>query len=467
MVFSSLTFLYFFLPITLLVYYVSPKKVKNFILLVSSLAFYAWGEPIYILAMIFSASVDYVAGRIMDINDDNQKARNICLVFSVCMNIGLLAIFKYSSFFVENINSIFDTRIANPNLPLPIGISFYTFQSMSYIIDLYRRKVKVQKNLIDFMAYVTMFPQIIAGPIVTYNKLEEKLKNRKVTLDYLSDGVAQFVKGLGKKVLLANNIGMMWEQVKSLNYSNMSAATAWLGIIAFAFQIYFEFSGFSDMALGLGKMLGFDFPKNFNLPYTATSITNFWKSWNITLGAWFRKYLYIPLGGKHKGTLKTIRNILITWIVIGFWYGAGWNFAIWGLYFGVLIILEKFVCGKYLEKLPKIINKLYTFLLVLFGWVIFNSNSIFEFKKYIGAMFGFNGLLYDRTTVFLIVNYAFIFTICVICSGTVVSKISNKLDELKIDFRSISAPIFQLGIMLLSTAYLVNQSYNPFLIFKL
>lgn len=466
MVFSSLTFLYFFLPITLLVYYISPKKLKNFILLVSGLFFYAWGEPIYVLVMILSAIIDYFAGMVMDKYDKNEKVRNISLILSICINIGLLAIFKYSSFFVENINTVFKTSITDPKLPLPIGISFYTFQSISYTIDLYRRKIKVQKNLINFMAYVTMFPQIVAGTIVTYGDISEKLDDRKVTLDHMSDGISQFVKGLGKKVLLANNIGLMWEQIKALNYSEISMITAWLGITAFAFQIYYDFSGYSDMALGLGKMLGFDFPKNFNFPYTATSVSDFWKRWHITLGSWFREYVYIPLGGNRSGTPKTVRNLIIIWMLIGLWHGASWNFILWGLYFGLLIIMEKYLYGKYLDKLPKLVGRIYTFIFVIFGWVLFETNSLSEAAAYFKAMFGFNGSLSDSKTTFFIVNYAFVFVLCAILSSRIFTKISNKLSKLRLNFVIISAPIIQLGIMLLSTAYLVNESYNPFLYFR-
>lgn len=466
MVFSSLTFLFFFLPISLGIYYISPKRLKNFILLVTGLIFYAWGEPVYVAVMVMSAAIDYTAGRIMAYKDDNQKIRTVCLIVSVCMNIGLLGIFKYSSFFVQNINGIFGTSITDPKLPLPIGISFYTFQSMSYTIDLYRRKINVQKNIIDFMAFVTMFPQIVAGPIVTYDNVEKKLRDRSVTLDGMSDGISFFVRGLGKKVLLANNIGMLWSEVKAMDFGGISVATAWIGIIAFAFQIYFDFSGYSDMAVGLGKMLGFDFPQNFNYPYMSVSITDFWRRWHITLGSWFREYVYIPLGGNRKGNFRTIFNLAVTWMLTGFWHGASWNFVLWGAYFGVLIILEKFVYGRFLEKLPKVVTMLYTFVLVLFGWVLFETNTLSDAVSYFKAMFGGGGSLYDTKSTYLIVTYGVIFVVCAIGSTKLVSNVSELFKKLKLDFTLAARPFIQLGIMLLSTAYLVNETYNPFLYFR-
>lgn len=466
MVFSSLTFLYFFLPVTLGVYYISPKRLKNLILLLSGLFFYAWGEPKYVFVMILSAAIDYTAGRVMAANDHKKAVRTICLIASVCMNVGLLALFKYSSFFVRSVNSAFGTSIADPGLPLPIGISFYTFQSMSYTIDLYRRKIGVQKNIIDFMAYVAMFPQIVAGPIVTYDKVADQMKDHSVTLDRLSDGIALFVRGLGKKVLLANNIGMLWDNVSSTDFSSLSMVTAWIGIIAFAFQIYFDFSGYSDMAVGLGKMLGFEFPQNFDLPYTANSITDFWRRWHITLGAWFREYVYIPLGGNRKGESRTVINLAVTWLLTGLWHGSSWNFVLWGGYFGLLIIMEKFLWGKFLEKLPGFVRTVYTFVLVLFGWVMFETETLGDAFRYFKAMFGLNKIFYDRQATYLIVTYAVIFVICAVGSSGLLKKITGMFSGLRFDIKAAAAPFVQVGIMLLSTAYLVNESYNPFLYFR-
>ncbi|MBQ8378876.1 MAG: MBOAT family protein [Oscillospiraceae bacterium] len=466
MVFSSLTFLYFFLPITLLIYFVSPKAIKNFILLVTGLFFYAWGEPIYVLIMILSAAIDYTAGRIMHWKDNNKTVRTICLIVSVLMNVGLLGIFKYSSFFITNINAVFGTSISDPQLPLPIGISFYTFQSMSYTIDLYRRKIKVQKNLINFMAFVTMFPQIVAGPIVTYDEVAERLDDRKTTVDDIADGIAVFVKGLGKKVLLANNIGLLWSQVKAMDYTQISVFTAWIGIIAFAFQIYFDFSGYSDMAVGLGKMLGFEFPNNFNYPYTSKSISEFWRRWHITLGSWFREYVYIPLGGNRNGTARTIYNLAVTWALTGFWHGACWNFMLWGIYFGILIILERFVYGKFLAKLPKILGIFYTFVLVLFGWVLFETATLKDAFNYFKAMFGATGKFYDVKATYFLVTYGVVLVLCIIGSTQLVKKGAEYVTKFSTKLSLSVRPLIQLAIMLLSTAYLVNETYNPFLYFR-
>ena len=449
-----------------MIYFVSPKAIKNIILLVTGLFFYAWGEPIYVLIMILSAAIDYTAGRIMHWKDNNKTVRTICLIVSVLMNVGLLGIFKYSSFFITNINAVFGTSISDPQLPLPIGISFYTFQSMSYTIDLYRRKIKVQKNLINLMAFVTMFPQIVAGPIVTYDEVAERLDDRKTTVDDIADGIAVFVKGLGKKVLLANNIGLLWSQVKAMDYTQISVFTAWIGIIAFAFQIYFDFSGYSDMAVGLGKMLGFEFPNNFNYPYTSKSISEFWRRWHITLGSWFREYVYIPLGGNRNGTARTIFNLAVTWALTGFWHGASWNFMLWGIYFGILIILERFVYGKLLAKLPKILGIFYTFVLVLFGWVLFETATLKDAFNYFKAMFGATGTFYDVKATYFLVTYGVVLVLCIIGSTQLVKKGAEYVTKFSTKLSLSVRPLIQLAIMLLSTAYLVNETYNPFLYFR-
>ena len=313
--------------------------------------------------------------------DDKPKIRTLVLLVSVCMNLGLLSIFKYSSFFIQNVNNIFGTSFNDPQLPLPIGISFYTFQSMSYTIDLYMRNIKVQKNIINFTTYVTLFPQIVAGPIVRYADVEEEIDGRKVSVDMVGYGAGIFLKGLAKKVLLANNIGMLWTEVKAMDYSEISAFTAWLGILAFAFQIYFDFSGYSDMAVGLGKILGFNFLKTLTIPYMSKSVSEFWRRWHITLGTWFRLYVYYPLGGNRKGLPRTIINLAIVWTLTGLWHGASWNFVLWGMYFGVLIIIEKLFLGDILKKIPPAISTIYTFLAVLFGWVLFDTNTLTRCSK--------------------------------------------------------------------------------------
>lgn len=466
MVFSSLTFLFFYLTIVLILYFIGTKTIKNIILLISGLIFYAWGEPVYVVIMLFSTLVDYTAGMFMHKFDSKPKIRTLCLLMSVILNIGMLSIFKYSSFIITNINAIFGTNIYDPQLPLPIGISFYTFQSMSYTIDLYLRNIKVQKNVFSFTAYVSMFPQIVAGPIVRYEDVAKEIDDRKITKPMLAEGVAFFVKGLGKKVLLANNIGLLWTQVKAMDYASIPALTAWLGILAFTFQIYYDFSGYSDMAVGLGKMLGFNFPNNFNYPYISKSISEFWRRWHITLGSWFRSYVYIPLGGNRHGMAKTLRNLIIVWFLTGLWHGASWNFILWGLYFGLLIILERLFLGKILQKLPSFLSTAYTFILVVFGWVLFDIDTLPASGRYFKAMFGGAGAFADSTSWYLLASYAVIFVICIFGSTDVTKKICERLKSKKFDIVSVSAPVVQLLIMVMCTAYLVDATYNPFMYFR-
>lgn len=462
MVFSSITFLYFFLPAVLLIYYISPKKIKNIVLLLSGLFFYAWGEPVYVVIMIFSSFIDYAAGLIIDKYDDNQKKRTAALLVSLIINLGLLGVFKYSGFFA----GIFGIEIKQ--LPLPIGISFYTFQSMSYTIDMYMRKIKVQRSFLNFATYVSLFPQIVAGPIVRYEDVQNEIDSRKTNIFLLGEGAGIFVRGLSKKVLLANNIGLLWTEIKGMEYSELSAATAWIGILSFTFQIYYDFSGYSDMAVGLGKMLGFNFPENFDHPYISRSVSEFWRRWHITLGSWFKSYVYIPLGGNRCGKLKTLRNTLIVWGLTGFWHGASWNFIIWGLYFGGFIILEKIWLGKKLERLPSLLSIFYTFFIVVIGWVLFDTANLSSAGEFYKAMFGGNGKLFDSIAFYELKNYALIFLLCIIGSGNFMK---NLYDKLKRSFSmskvlSNVMPLVQTAMMLICTAFLVDASYNPFLYFR-
>lgn len=475
MVFSSLTFLFAFLPITLIIYYLVPKKAKNVVIMISGLLFYAWGEPIYVLAMIASTFIDYTAGRIINAYDDNPKIRKVCLIVSLIMNLGLLGTFKYLGFIIESLNAWFGLSIPNPNLPLPIGISFFTFQSMSYTIDLYRRNIKVQKSAVNFLAFVTLFPQIVAGPIVRYEDIQNEIDERSITEKMLGDGISRFIVGLGKKVLIANNIGALWSQIKLLEYGEISAVTAWLGILAFTFQIYFDFSGYSDMAIGLGKMMGFNFPENFDYPYMSHSISEFWRRWHITLGAWFKSYIYIPLGGNRKGTARTIINLLIVWTVTGIWHGASWNFMLWGAYFGVLIVMERLFLGKLLEKIPSFFSWLYTFVLVIFGWIMFDAvdtstvsivDMFSQVFGYIGAMFGANGVFIDSTAMNALVNYGIMFAICIFGSSDVIKLFCDKVRKDGPIWVQYSEPIVLTAVMLASTAYITTSSYNPFLYFN-
>lgn len=475
MVFSSLTFLFAFLPITLIVYYLVPQKAKNVVILISGLVFYAWGEPIYVLAMIASTFIDYTAGRLIAKYDDKPKIRLACLIVSLVMNLGLLGTFKYLGFLINSANAWFGLSIPNPNLPLPIGISFFTFQSMSYTIDLYRRNIKVQKNAVSFMAFVTLFPQIVAGPIVRYEDIQNEIDNRTITEKMVGDGISRFIIGLGKKVLIANNIGMLWTEIKALEYGELSAVSAWLGILAFTFQIYFDFSGYSDMAIGLGKMMGFTFPENFDYPYMSHSISEFWRRWHMTLGAWFKSYIYIPLGGNRKGLARTILNLLIVWTVTGIWHGASWNFMLWGAYFGVLIVLERLFLGKLLAKIPSFFSWLYTFVLVVFGWVMFDAVDVStvhigdmfsQVFTYIGAMFGANGVFMDNTATNALMNYGVMFGICIFGSSDVVKTTSERIKEKAPSWVMYGYPVVEMVIMLASVAYITTSSYNPFLYFN-
>lgn len=433
MVFSDSVFLFMFLPLTLAVYYAVPFAFKNTVLFLTGLLFYAWGEPVYVLIMLLSTAIDYCAGRLMDRFDSNKNIRKATLLVSVVMNLSLLGIFKYGSFFIGSVNGIFGSAIPDPGLPLPIGISFFTFQSMSYTIDLYRRNIKVQKNFIDFAAFVTMFPQIVAGPIVRYEDVSAQLACRRIDLSSMSDGITRFVCGMCKKVLIANSIGALWTDVKAQDYASMPAATAWLGIAAFTLQIYFDFSGYSDMAIGLGKMLGFDFPENFRYPYNSKSIAEFWRRWHITLGDWFKSYVYFPLGGSRGSTAATIRNTLIVWLLTGLWHGASWNFILWGLYYGVLIILEKFVFRRLLERTPSALQHILTMLAVVFGWVIFEITSPASELEFVKAMLGFGGSFANSFTLNALHNYAVTFIAAIAISTGIPLKMCKKLPEKRAD----------------------------------
>lgn len=469
----------------MIVYFFSSDKIRNVLIFITGLFFYAWGEPFYVCLMLFSTAIDYTAGRLMAKYDDDNKKRKICLIVSVCMNVGLLAIFKYSDFIIDSFNGVFGTSVTNPvvlvnkalnslypfglnekRVELPIGISFYTFQSMSYTIDLYLRNIKVQKSFLNFASYVSLFPQIVAGPIVRYEDVANELESRTVNIAKISAGIGLFVKGLAKKVLLANNIGMVWTQVKAMDYSTISVATAWLGIIAFAFQIYFDFSGYSDMATGLGKMLGFEFPKNFDHPYISKSISEFWRRWHITLGSWFRSYVYIPLGGNRNGNFKTYRNLFITWALTGLWHGASWNFILWGLFFGVLIIIERLGFGKILEKLPSAVSMLYTFVMVLFGWVLFDTDTLSDAGRYYAAMFGAGGSLVDSYARYTIASNAVMLVLCILISGGLGNRLISFCEEKNKRASAVAGVAVKIGGLLICTAYLVGATYNPFLYFR-
>lgn len=455
MVFSSLIFIFRFLPFFLIIYFLVPNKFKNLILLIFSLLFYSFGEPKYFYLMIASILVDYFISIHIEDNIHNRFKCKILLLLSIFFNIGILFFFKYYNFFIDNLNLIFSTSFKYINLTLPLGISFYTFQTLSYTIDVYKGKFKAERNIIDFGAYVSFFPQLIAGPIVKYSTINSNLKNRKLSFDNLEIGLELFVIGLAKKVLIANNIGMLWSEIYNKDITSISMPLAWLGILAFSFQVYFDFSGYSTMAIGLGKMLSFDFPKNFNFPYISRSISEFWRRWHITLSSWLKEYVYIPLGGNRVGKIRLFINILILWFLTGFWHGAEYTFIIWGLYFFILIYIEKVLIGKFLVKY-RLLSHLYTIFFLLIGWVIFAIDDLSILYTYISRMFSFS---IDKDWVYYLSNYFIIFIICLICSTPIIEKIYNKINhKIKV--------ILIIFIFILSTAYLVDSTYNPFLYFR-
>lgn len=471
MVFSSLLFLFRFLPIVLIIYFLAPRKLRNAVLFFSSLVFYAWGEPVYVVLMLFSTAVDFTHGMLVQhFKDKGQiKYAKIAVGSAMTINLFLLGFFKYSDFLIRNINAITGSSIPLLNLALPIGISFYTFQTMSYTVDIYRGDAKVQKNIISFGSYVALFPQLIAGPIVQYNTVAEQLNHRRENIDEFSYGIMRFMCGLGKKVLLANNIGLLWDQINALPVQNLPVLTAWLGITAFAFQLYFDFSGYSDMAIGLGHMFGFRFLENFNYPYMSRSITEFWRRWHISLSSWFRDYVYIPLGGNRHGLGKQVRNIAIVWLLTGIWHGASWNFVLWGVYFGVFLIIEKFILLKWLKKAPKFITHLYTLFVVWIGWTLFAFDDLSAGILYLKAMFGGNGAgILNQEGMYLLLNYGIMLVILIIASTNfpkkIVAFIANKNSE------NILMPclrsVFIIGIFIISVSYLVASTYNPFLYFR-
>ena len=469
MVFSSTTFLLAFLPLVGILYFICPKKLRNALLLVFSLLFYGWGEPKYILIMLFSTVFDYCNGLAIGHFRavGKQKGAKAVLVVSVVGNLSILGFFKYTDFAITNLNGLLGTAIPALGLLLPIGISFYTFQTMSYTIDVYRGVVPPQRNIIDFSAYVTLFPQLIAGPIVQYKTVAADLENRsRESLADASAGMQRFVIGLGKKVLLANQMGAVWEEIAAM--SAPSVVTAWLGALAFTFQIYFDFSAYSDMAIGIALLLGFRFPKNFDAPYKSATITEFWRRWHISLGSWFRDYLYIPLGGSRRGKARQLLNIFIVWLATGLWHGAAWTFVLWGLWFAILLLLEKLVLLPILEK-HRIFGHVYTLFFVTLGFVLFDADSAAQAVSRIGAMFGASGLpLSSAQAVYYLKSYGPLLVLGILCATPLPKMIVAKLRKSKGAATALDVlePLFVLIPLLLGTAFLVDGSFNPFLYFR-
>lgn len=464
MLFSSLLFLFRFIPIFFLVYYILPVKWRNPFLFLASIIFYGWGEPRFLILIFTSISINYFCGRLIEYFDDDKvikhiKKRKLVFLFSLAYNIGTLLLFKYTNFIILSINQVFHIDIGTADLSLPLGISFYTFQIMSYVIDVYKRDIKAEKSFINLGVYLSLFPQLIAGPIVVYRDVAAELKSRSCTLLQIEEGLKIFVLGLGAKVLIANNVGKLWEELGSLGYGNLSMPLAWLGIIAFTLQIYFDFNGYSLMAIGLGKMMGFQFPINFNYPYTSKSITEFWRRWHITLSSWFRDYIYIPLGGSRKGTLRTYANLFLVWSITGLWHGASWNFILWGIYFFLLLVIEKLFLKNWLDK-SVVLSRVYTLFLVCVGWMIFAITDFHELSQFMSSAFSFQMGTGGKLFLYYLRNYVVIISLGIFLSMPIFRKWFEKHKN------GWTRNILLTIILALSVAYLVDASYNPFLYFR-
>jgi len=498
LVFSSLLFLYVFLPLTVGLYYLAPRRFRNPLLFLASLVFYAWGEPVYILIMVVSTLLDFCCGLLVGRSRalGRDRAARLFVAVSVVGNLGLLVTFKYADFLAHSLGDLIGLPIPAPGLALPIGISFYTFQTMSYTLDVYRGDARVQGNFLSFGAYVALFPQLIAGPIVRYHEIAEDLDHRRESMELAAAGVRRLVIGLSKKVLVANSIGYAWDQVKALDPGGLPVLLAWFGILAFAFQIYFDFSGYSDMAIGLGNLFGFRFPENFRYPYSATSITDFWRRWHITLGTWFREYVYIPLGGSRAGPVRHLRNLLVVWMLTGLWHGASWNFLFWGLYYALFLVIEKFLFREAISRWPPFLGRAYAFLVVLVGWVPFEFTAVRGIAGYLASMAGFGGGgfgragLWDDRTRYLLGSFGVLLALAALgASGTparwlrrlAASRLPSdgapslhpvpvaglKTGGMAPGFLPVLAEAVGLVLLfLLATAFLVDASYNPFLYFR-
>lgn len=463
MVFSSLVFMFAYLPITLLAYYLVPRQGRNIFLFIVNLIFYGWGEPKLVLLMVFNIFFNYIGGWLVDKYRADAKKKKLFLILTCVLDIGILAVFKYTGMITETLNMLPFLNIPELQISLPIGISFYTFQTMSYVIDVYRDDAPVSKNFINFGTYVALFPQLIAGPIVRYRDVAEQLVNRRETLEMFTRGVKLFMVGLAKKVIIANTMGTLTTNIFATTDENGVVGT-WVGMIAYTFQIYFDFSGYSDMACGLGNMMGFEFLKNFNYPYIAKSITDFWRRWHISLSTWFKEYVYIPLGGNRKGVKRQILNLLIVWGLTGLWHGAAYNFVLWGLYYGFLLILEKFVLKKILDRLPSFVQHIYTLFIIIIGWGLFYFTDVRQLGEFMVDLFNFgNGICGDQAFNLIMSNLPMLI-IAAVASTPLAAMLYNRFEHTR--FMWIPETLYCMGVLAVSTASLVNQSYNPFLYFR-
>ena len=464
MIFSSLFFIFIFLPLVLAAYYLVQRKFKNLCLVLFSLVFYAWGEPIYVLLMIFTILVDYACGLCVARFIDRRGKAKLFITINIVINLALLGFFKYAGMLVGTFDAVTGLGLSIPEVALPIGISFYTFESMSYAIDVYRREAPAMRNIIDFAAYLSFFPHLVAGPIVRYEALQAQVLNRRETLEKFTEGTKRFLTGLFKKVLIADNLAILAERVQYLG--TPSTLTAWMGILAFTFQIYFDFSGYSDMAIGLGKMFGFELPENFDHPYVSQSVSEFWRRWHMTLGGWFREYVYIPLGGNRKGRLCTVRNLAIVWVLTGMWHGASWNFAFWGAYYAVLIILEKlFLQKKVLDKIPAFFRWLYSFLAAAIGWLFFSYTDIGQAFSVLASMFGFAPEGATSLGLYALLTYGLLMLIAALCSGPLARNLFEKLRNAGTAGK-VAWALGVAGLFIITLSFLVNSSYSPFLYAK-
>lgn len=463
MVFSSLVFMFAYLPITLLAYYLVPRQGRNIFLFIVNLIFYGWGEPKLVLLMVFNIFFNYIGGWLVDKYRADAKKKKLFLILTCVLDIGILAVFKYTGMITETLNMLPFLNIPELQISLPIGISFYTFQTMSYVIDVYRDDAPVSKNFINFGTYVALFPQLIAGPIVRYRDVAEQLVNRRETLEMFTRGVKLFMVGLAKKVIIANTMGTLTTNIFATTDENGVVGT-WMGMIAYTFQIYFDFSGYSDMACGLGNMMGFEFLKNFNYPYIAKSITDFWRRWHISLSTWFKEYVYIPLGGNRKGVKRQILNLLIVWGLTGLWHGAAYNFVLWGLYYGLLLILEKFVLKKFLDRLPSFVQHIYTLFIIIIGWGLFYFTDVGQLGEFMVDLFNFgNGICGDQAFNLIMSNLPMLI-IAAVASTPLATMLYTRFEHTR--FMWIPETLYCMGVLAVSTASLVNQSYNPFLYFR-
>lgn len=463
MVFSSLVFMFAYLPITLLAYYLVPRQGRNIFLFIVNLIFYGWGEPKLVLLMVFNIFFNYIGGWLVDKYRADAKKKKLFLILTCVLDIGILAVFKYTGMITETLNMLPFLNIPELQISLPIGISFYTFQTMSYVIDVYRDDAPVSKNFINFGTYVALFPQLIAGPIVRYRDVAEQIVNRRETLEMFTKGVKLFMVGLAKKVIIANTMGTLTTNIFATTDENGVVGT-WVGMIAYTFQIYFDFSGYSDMACGLGNMMGFEFLKNFNYPYIAKSITDFWRRWHISLSTWFKEYVYIPLGGNRKGVKRQILNLLIVWGLTGLWHGAAYNFVLWGLYYGLLLILEKFVLKKFLDRLPSFVQHIYTLFIIIIGWGLFYFTDVGQLGEFMVDLFNFgNGICGDQAFNLIMSNLPMLI-IAAVASTPLATMLYTRFEHTR--FMWIPETLYCMGVLAVSTASLVNQSYNPFLYFR-